>query len=260
MAGLSYAVGPIDAGGALTTDLAMPAAMPLDQAAPVIERDRTVMATRPGMRQKHLPIRIEPETGNVLSGGRYLFDTAENAERYKSWLENEVVLDGTRFFDRPYFLNPVCHAWQVIGAHDLADIHTSHVVVRSERWTLSGADPQAALEQAWPVVLAEAGQRGVTSVWLLYQESEQLAGLVTVADRVGPASPQEPDFASLLALESAPSLGRGLTEQGWTKVFDRTSWVLTLWLPLDAAAGRAPSLWPNSPPLPAPAPEPAPVG
>jgi hypothetical protein len=260
MAGLSYAVGPIAAGGAVTTDLAMPAAMPLDQAAPVIERDRAVMATQPGMRQKHLPIRIEPGTGNFLSGGRYLFDTAENAERYKAWLESELILDGTRFFERPYFLDPVCHAWRVIGAHDLADLHTAHRVVRSERWTLSGADPQAALEQAWPAVLAEAGQRGVTSVWLLYQEREQLAGLVTVADRVGPASTQEPDFASLRALESSPSLGRSLTERGWTQVFDRTSWVLTLWLPLDAAAGRAPSLWPNSPPLPAPAPEPAPVG
>src|SRR5687768_7156012 len=91
MPGLSYSVGPINAGGAFTADLALPASMPLDQVASAIERDRAIMTTRPGMRQKHLPIRIEQETGNFLSGGRYLFDTAENAERYKSWVENEFV-------------------------------------------------------------------------------------------------------------------------------------------------------------------------
>lgn len=260
MPGLSYSVGPINAGGAFTADLALPASMPLDQVASAIERDRAIMTTRPGMRQKHLPIRIEQETGNFLSGGRYLFDTAENAERYKSWVENEFVIDGTTFFERPYILNPVYYAWQVIGAHDLGDIHTSHIVVRSERWSLAGTTPRAALEHAWPAILAEAGERGLTSVWLLYQERERLAGLVTVADRVGPSSPHEPDFASLVALESPPSLGRGFAERGWTQVFDRTSWALTLWLPLDVAAGGAPSLWPNSPPLPAPTAEPAPVG
>jgi hypothetical protein len=259
MGDVSYAVGPISAGGAFTADFALPASMPLDQVAPLIERDRAIMATRPGMRQKHLPMRIEQETGNFLSGGRYLFDTAENAARYKAWVEHEFVVDGTRFFERPYFLNPVYYAWRVIGAHDLGELDSSHAVVRSERWRLAGANQGAALAEAWPGILAEARHRGLTSVWLLYQEKERLAGLVTVADRVGPKSLREPDFASLLALESSPSLGHGFAERGWTKVFDRTSWILTIWLPL-AAAGGAPSLWPNSPPLPAPVVAPSPMG
>ena len=252
MAGSRYAVGPIAAGGAFTADFALPASLPPDRVALQIERDRAIMTTRPGMRQKHLPLRIESETGNFLSGGRYLFDTAADAERYKSWVEHEFVVDGTRFFERPYFLDPVYYAWQVIGAHDLGDIQTSHAVLRSERWRPAGTGPRAALEQAWPGVLAEARQRGLTSVWLLYQEQERLAGLVTVADRIAPASPSEPDVASLLALETSPSLGRGFSEWGWTKVFDRTSWILTIWLPLAAATGGAPALWPNSPPFPAP--------
>src|SRR5687768_314117 len=106
MAELSYSVGPIRAGGAFTADFALPASLPLDQVAPLIERDRAIMATRPGMRQKHLPIRIEQETGNFLSGGRYLFDTAADAERYKAWVEQEFVVDGTTFFERPYVLDP----------------------------------------------------------------------------------------------------------------------------------------------------------
>jgi hypothetical protein len=252
-------LGPIGVGGAFTADFALPASMPLDQVAPQIERDRAIMTTRPGMRQKHLPLRIDQETGNFLSGGRYLFDTAENAARYKSWVEHEFVLDGTKFFERPYFLNPVYYAWRVVGAQDFGDLGSSHMVIRSERWRLSGGDQAAALAQAWPGILEEAGQRGLTSVWLLHQEEERLAGVVYVADRAGPSSPNEPDFASLAALESSPALGRGFADRGWTKVFDRTSWVLTIWTPLAAAEGGAPSLWPNSPPLPAPTPEPAPA-
>jgi hypothetical protein len=38
-----------------------------------------------------------------------------------------------KFFERPFFLDPVSHSWRVIDAHDLADIHTTHAVIRSER-------------------------------------------------------------------------------------------------------------------------------
>lgn len=85
------------------------------------------MAARPGFRQKHLPVRIDADNGNLLSGGRYLFDTVENAEKYKSWAENDFVLDGIKFFERPVFFDPVCYVWRVVGAQNRADF-TSHAL------------------------------------------------------------------------------------------------------------------------------------
>ena len=43
---------------------------------PMIERDRAVMTARPGFVRKFIPLRIDPASGNLLSGGRYLFRTA----------------------------------------------------------------------------------------------------------------------------------------------------------------------------------------
>jgi hypothetical protein len=245
----SYLVGPIDAKGALTVDFELPGSLPLDQLPQVIERDRMHMAKRPGMRHKHLPMRIDSGTGNFLSGGRYLFDTVENAEKYRSWAENEFVLDGMKFFERPFFINPVCHTWSVIAAQDLADIHTAHTVIRSERWQLPpGNHP---LEHAWSSIHQEAERRSLASVWLLQNVKSRLAGLISVA---GPGMPgvHQSDGASLRALESSPSLGAVFEQQGWAKMFDRTSWVLTIWFPIVDRGTEPSALWPNSPPWPAP--------
>jgi hypothetical protein len=208
------------------------------------------MAKRPGMRQKHLPFQIASKGGNFLSGGRYLFDTVENAQNYKSWVEKDFVLDGVKFFDRPFFIDPHCHVWKVIGAHDLADIRAAHSVIRLERWQLTSKS-RIDLEHAWPVVYREAQSRGLSSVWLLHNEQEHLAGLVSIADRVVPMDLQRSEAASLTALESS-SLGTKLEQPGWKKVFDRTSWVLTIWFPISEGGSEVPALWPNSPPLPAP--------
>ena len=246
-----YAVGPIRAAGALTVDFGLPGTLPFDQVAPVIERDRLQMAKRPGLRQKHLPIRPDAATGTFLSGGRYLFDTVEHAEQYKSWAENEFVLDGTKFFERPFFIDPQAQVWKVVGAHDLADLYTAHLVIRSERWQLPAGEHN--LEPAWPKIYQEAERRGLSSVWLLHNDAEQLAGLVSIAGHVRPPDPEHPDEASLLALESSETLGATLEQSGAIKVFDRTSWVLTIWFPLVEGEPDVPALWPNSPPLPAPA-------
>jgi hypothetical protein len=61
--------------GSFSCDFGLPGALPLNLVPPLIERDRMYMAERPGMRTKHLPLRIDDSTGNLLSGGRYLFDT-----------------------------------------------------------------------------------------------------------------------------------------------------------------------------------------
>lgn len=246
--------GGIKARGAFTCDFALPGDFPFAQVAPVIERDRMYMAERPGMQRKQIPMRFDPSTGDLLTGGRYLFDTEQDAAKYKSWVEDEFILDGTRFFDRPYFLNPDCHSWGVVAAHNLKDIQ-QQVVMRTERWSVPHGSQTHALNEHWPSILREAARRDLAGVWLLYNEQENLAQLVYFADRVVPQDPYVPDFVSLAALESAVPLGAAFEGlPGWAKTFDRSQWVLSVWFPFEPGDHGRPSLWPNSPPLPEPYP------
>ncbi len=157
-------------GGAFTCDFGLssdPSLLPADKIAPSIERDRMYMAARPGLLHKHIPISFD-NTGNVFSGGRYLFDTAQHAREYRDWVFNSYVLDGVHFLKRPYFLSPECHAWTVIGAHDFGDAHSSQIVLRTERWSLRNArQPAMALKQKFDAILETAQARGLTGVWLL---------------------------------------------------------------------------------------------
>src|SRR5262245_36089635 len=163
------------------------------------------MAARPGFLQKHLPVRIDADSGNLLSGGRYLFDTVENAENYKSWAENDFVLDGIKFFERSVFFDSVCYVWRVVGAHVWADF-SSHALIRSERWRLA-LGHEYDFVQVWLGIVREAEERGMASVWLLYNEVEQLAGFISIVRRLMPVDFQHPDDADLSALETSPSLG-----------------------------------------------------
>jgi hypothetical protein len=246
-AGDDHAASP---GGAFTCDFGLsPIGLPQDKIAPSIERDRMYMAARPGLLHKHIPISFDA-AGNVFSGGRYLFDTARHAREYRDWVLHSYVLDGVPFLKRPYFLSPECHAWTVIGAHDFADAHSSQTVLRTERWSVRNVRrPASKLEQRFDAVLAEARARGLTSVWLLYDEEEALASLVYFASRVGPSDPRQPDFASLGTLADAPPLGAVFDDQGWRRIFDRTQWALTIWFPFAVGDRGEPALWPNTPPF-----------
>ena len=240
-------------GGAFTCDFALPSNFPGAQLGPSIERDRMYMAARPGLLHKHIPITIDPGTGNFLSGGRYLFDTAEHAREYRDWVFNTYVLDGVHFLKRSYFLNPECHAWTVIGAHDFGDIHNSQIVLRTERWSVQNArQPALTLQQRYEVILARAQERGLTSVWLLYEQEEALVSLVYFGGRVGPSDPSMPDSTSLSALAAAPRLGAIFDDQGWKRTFDRTQWTLTIWFPFALGDRGEPALWPNTSPFPQP--------
>jgi len=245
-------IGKVKARGAFTADFGIPAGIPGDQIVPVIESDRVIMSARPGMQNKYLPLKIDFNTGNLLSGGRYLFDTERAAEEYLDWVENDFIVDGIHFFDRPIFLNPDYHAWRVIGAHHFAEID-KRVIVRTERWSVPGSNQTQLLRQKWHEVRDEAERRGLTSVWLLYSRGEDLVQVVYFADRVAPPDPNSgPDFASLAALENSEPLGNLLSFENWTKTFDRTQWILTIWFPFVEGDQGTPPLWPHSPPLPGP--------
>lgn len=245
-------VGDIEVEGAMTCDFDVPGNLPLVQVPPGIERDRMYQSARPGFVRKLIPLSFNLITGDLQTGGRYLFDTGEHADEYKVWLENEFILDGTKFFDRPFVLNPECYAWSVIAAHDFGDLHTTQFVVRTERWSVPAENQRTLLKESWPEIQAEAEDRGLTSVWLLYNKQERLVSFVYFANRIVPPDPQTPDFASLAALADSPALGHIFDDQGWLKTFDRTQWVLTIWFPFVRGDRGELSLWPNSPPFPLP--------
>ena len=241
----------VNASGAFTCDFGLSSSLPIDQVPPQIERDRMYMAAQPGFIRKLIPLALDPSSGGLFSGGRYLFTTKEDADAYFAWVKNDFILDGVKFFDRPYFLSPDCRTWSVIGAHDFSDLDTD-VLVRTERWQVPADNQRQLLKDRWPALRDAAGARGFSGVWLLYNKQDQVASVVAVANRIAPPDPSTPDFASLFALESASPLGQIFDDQPWTRFFDRTEWVLTTWLPFHAGDSGAPSLWPNSPPFPQP--------
>lgn len=243
--------GNLGAGGAFTCDFGLPPAMNFAEVPGILERDRMYQSARPGFLRKLVPLRIDFVTGELASGGRYLFTTREQADAYKSWVEQEFVLDGTLFFSRPYFLAPECHAWSVIGAQDFAPVDAPHSVMRTERWYVPADNQRKLLADRWAAVVGAAHDRGLAGVWLLYNKQEQLVSLVYFDTPVA-VDPAVPDFAALAGVEFAPALGQLFADQGWTRVFDRSQWTLTTWFPFAAGDHGEPSLWPNSPPFPMP--------
>ncbi len=238
-------------GSAFTCDFGDSTQLNPVKIAPLLERDRMYMSARPGFVRKFVPLGVDLASGGLVSGGRYLFRTASDAIGYQHWIFNNFVLSGTEFFDRPYFMNPECHAWTVIGVADLAAYDRHQVVMRTERFRVPAGDQQAPVAARWRALVGTAQRRGLTGVWLLYDRPDRLVSIVYFADRVVPV-PDLLDPLSLLLLEQQPALGAAFADQHWTRTFDRTESVLTLWFPFARGDHGRPSVWPNSPPLPVP--------
>jgi hypothetical protein len=244
--------GNIGAGGAFTCDFGLPPTMDFAAVPSILERDRVHQSARPGFIRKLVPLHINFNTGELFSGGRYLFASREDADAYKSWVETEYALDGVPFFSRPYFLGPECYAWSVIGAHDFVAVDAPHVVMRTERWSVPEENQRTLLMDRWPSLVTTARDRELAGVWLLYHKQERLVSLVYFGRRIAPPDPAAPDFASLAAVDQAPPLGAIFDDQSWTRLFDRSHWTLTTWFPFVAVDTGEPPLWPNSPPFPRP--------
>jgi hypothetical protein len=249
----SHVPGPIPCEGAVFDDFRLTDSLPPEAAPAVIERDRLIMAARPGFERKLLPLRVEPETGTAYSGGRYLLDTYENAVAFADWCGREFEIDGVLILERPDFAEVTAHVWHVIGAHDFKDIHTAQHVYRTEIWKMAQAGAGDRLASQWPALRDRAEEEGRSALWLLYNDARREASLVTIAARTGTPPKGQLDFASLRALERAPSFGEEWVRSGAAaKTFDRTHWVFTIWFPNTGDERAEAPLWPNSPPLPAP--------
>jgi hypothetical protein len=240
-----YRTGLIAADAAFTSDFAIPDGIPMQHLVDMVEIERRSMDIRPGMRQKYMPLRFDPASGARQVGGRCLFDTWDNAVDYNTWTTEELEFEpGVKFWDRPFFLGVDRHVWRVTGAYDFAPLAT-HYVSRLERWTYTGGNPERLLEPVWPTVRENAGWQGLASVWLLFQPAERQIGILTVAAKADGGDPADVAARSLTALERAGSVGEFLpAELGAEKVFDRTSLILSMWLPLSRLAGGAPSAFP----------------
>lgn len=247
--------GPIDAKGAFFDDFLLTDHLPPETAPVAIERDRPVMSARPGFDRKLLPLRVEPETHVAYCGGRYLFDTYENAVAFGNWVKNDFVIDGTPFMEQPSFANITAEYWHVAGAHDFKDVRREQTAMRVERFALSPGQTTLAFRNQYEMLRDRAKAAGYASFWLLYREDPKEIALVTVTDRLASRDRSAPDFATVKTLEAKPSLGGAWENEAVaTKVFDRVSWILTVWFPRRGRADDEEAVWPNSPPLPAPKP------
>src|SRR5258707_15218787 len=107
------------------------------------------------------------------AGGDFLSRTARAARQYQTWLWNDFVLDGVAFFDRPFFLNPECHVWDVVGVADLAPYDEHQVVLRTERFRVPATSQDPLLAASWSDILPETRRRGLTGGGLLHYQPEQ---------------------------------------------------------------------------------------
>ena len=246
----NYSVGPIEVEGFAIDDFLLTDKLPPDKAPATIEIDRLNMSARPGFNRKLLPLRVEQDSATVYSGGRYLFDTFENAQAFGDWCANKYELDGVLILEREDFAEVSAGVHRVIGAYDFKDVHSAQVAYRTEIWDSSDTNCEDKLANLWPQLRDRAAEEGKSALWLMHDPKQNRVILVSVFDRVGEYSETELDYQTLAAVERADSYGK---EWAWAeKSFDRSHWVFTIWFPNTGNSTDKPPLWPNSPPLPAP--------
>ncbi|MER7045578.1 hypothetical protein [Streptomyces jumonjinensis] len=235
-----YKTGPIEAEAAFTSDFPLDDRYSTQDLVDMLERERPNMDIRPGMRHKYTPLRFDPATGVKYIGGRYLFDTWENVLDYNHFTNEELFPEpGVKFWSR--FPGVDRHYWKVTGAHDFKPMATSHHINRFERYSYTDDSVEQLLKQVWPAIRDEAEKQGLSSVWLMFQPEEKQIGIITVAEKAGDADQSVAISKGLEYLERLDAFGRFLPAQlGAEQLMDRTSLIISSWLPESRALGGAP--------------------
>jgi hypothetical protein len=185
-----YSTGPIDAKGAFTSEIDLPPVIKPGPLNTLAETDRPHLVDQPGMRHKYVPLRHDPATGAITSGGRYLFRSYDDATKYRDFLEAKIFPgELTTFWNRSVFINTVRFAWRVTGAHDLSPI-TTHDLNRFERYSVPDAKFEARLPDLFPAFLEAARRLDLGHVSLMFQPEHNLVGVVTAAARDGSQAPR----------------------------------------------------------------------
>ncbi|MGW1979546.1 hypothetical protein [Streptomyces sp. NPDC001889] len=247
-----YETGPIKAEAAFTSDFPLDDRYSTQDLVDMLERERPNMDIRPGMRHKYTPLRFDPATGVTYIGGRYLFDTWENVLDYHHFTNEELFPEpGVKFWSR--FPGVDKHYWKVTGAHDFKPMATAHHVNRFERYSFTAENAEPLLAEVWPAVRDEAEKQDLSSVWLMFQPEEKQIGILTVAAKTDDADQSTAVSRGLERLERVEPFGRFLPERvGAAPLMDRTSLIISSWLPESRALGGAHSSFDVSPPHPEP--------
>ncbi|KAI5455623.1 hypothetical protein BGZ63DRAFT_497395 [Mariannaea sp. PMI_226] len=232
---LSYESGEIPVQGAFTAEIHIEARVSLRDMWNDQYQGSQVMGKRPGMYLKYLPGRYHEISGDVLTGGSYLFNTFEEAEEYESWTSSDFKVGEPEviFWNQPLFKSASHWTWKVIGAHNFKPVD-QHAVGRFQRWKYdyNNDNTRSLLCQLYPVLKDGAEQRGATSFWLLYSPKDRM-----IAIQLSFPKPEALDYDSIQEtvqlVSHKPSLGDIFPEALATRLLvDRTSPFLALWLPL----------------------------
>jgi hypothetical protein len=257
----------ISALGAFSCDFSLDMTKLVEPLGATIERDRIFLQKEvlentfpkhPGMIQKHIPVTPTGPT-TLLGGGRYLFQGRAQAAVYSNYINNSYTYPGTtQFLDRQEFSNAECRDWGVIKAWNFNSIDT-HTALRTERFdtglsTLAQETVLAVkLFNAAPAIIQEAQARGYAEVHILHSAADHKVQLVYFVSRMSGPDVNMPDVVAFGKVSSDSALGNIFPSSlSLTKVFDLSSFVLTVWLPYASGDHGAASLWPNSPAIPGP--------
>ncbi|KAH7146157.1 hypothetical protein EDB81DRAFT_689275 [Dactylonectria macrodidyma] len=230
---LSYDTGVIHAHGAFTTEIHIEARVSLQDVWNDQYHGSQIVGKRPGMYLKYLPCRYHDVSGDVLTGGAYLFRTLEEANDYKRWTSNDLQVGEpkTTFWKQPLFKSVNLWAWNVIGAHNFAPVD-SHAVGRFQRWKYDIKDAKSILQQHYPVLKDAAEKRGATSVWLLHSPEEKMIAIQT-SFRKSKSDDYDAIQDRVVSVAQETSIGEIFSDALKAEpVLDRTSPFLAVWLPL----------------------------
>ena len=218
-----------------------------------IDSDRQSMDTRYGMIIKYVPLQIDSTTGEHHIGGRYLFETWEDAQDYMRYTGELEFEPGVKFWSRPVFSNVIKGPWRVVGAENFKDVK-EHYGHRVERFELEIAASEQVLKGIWTKIRDAAETNGLAAVWLLHQPEEKQLAVLTFGTKVVRGTEEENAQASQKALEDSQSPSIHLDDLKPRNVFDRTSLNISVWLPLSGREGGLPSAHPLFPLYPKPKP------
>lgn len=236
---LAYPPGPLPVGGAVTIEIVVPP-FPLQPLIDAQYNDSKTMSQRPGMYLKYLPYLYSPVNGKLLTGGSYAFDTYENAEDYVRWTEDFVVGEEDKkikFWEQPMFESHQSRVWRVIGAHSFTKLDNQGYM-RLIQWKYTGADVEKLLLQSYPKLKEEVEKIGGAAVWLLHNSEQKMIGLQLAFEKEIGVVDESTAHRGLLLAGAQRSLEYLLPEGLELECFyDRSSLLLTLWLPMSRSAG-----------------------
>lgn len=235
---LGYSPGPLSVGGAVTVEVIIPP-VPLQPLMDAQYLDSKIMSQRPGMYIKYFPYLYSPVNGKLLGGGCYTFDTYEHAAEYARWTETyEVESEGQtiKFWDRPLFESHRKWVWRVVGAHSFREME-AQVCTRLIQWKYENDGVGQKLVELYPVLKETIKDLDVAVVWLLHNSEEKMVGLhVVFRNETGTVDGDLAQEALEEAIK-APLETLMPRDLSLKKFFDRSSFLLTMWLPISREAG-----------------------